>query len=137
MKHYTIERNTTYTNNDGQAKEQSLRYAVTGKLEKADNRPATECADLGNIQIKSARATVCLGTTAEALDRHLATDKAERYAYITKDYEVYEMSKEEYRAFVLAFHIIDHDSAKNGGRTKMRLRKENKAMIEYLRAAAE
>lgn len=136
MKHYTIERNTIYTNN-GQAKEQSLRYAVTGKLEKADNRPATECADLDNIQIKSARATVCLGMTAEDLDRHLATDKAERYAYITKDYEVYEMSKEEYRAFVLAFYCVEANSQKNGGKLKLRLRKEGKAMIDYLRAAAE
>lgn len=136
MKHYTIEKKTNYTYK-GQAKEQSFRFAMTGKLEKADNRPATECADCGNIQIKSARATVCLGTTVEDLDAHLSVDKAERYAYITEDYEVYEMSKEEYRAFVLAFYCVEANSKKNGGKLKLRLRKEGKAMIDYLRAAAE
>ena len=120
--------------NRGQNLEQNFRYTMTGELVKADR---VQGADFDDIQIKSARATVCLGTTAEALDRHLVADKAERYAYITKDYEVYEMSKEEYRAFVLAFHIIDYDSAKNGGKAKMRLTKESKALMSYLRAAAE
>ena len=50
--------NRMYKNN-GQHAEQTARFTLTGKIEKADNRPHNLGGDIGNLQVKSARATVC------------------------------------------------------------------------------
>lgn len=125
----TIER--TYKNG-GQHAEQIFRYTMSGVICKADNKPSTECGDYEDIQIKSARATICKGND---IAKHLATDKAERYAYVTNDFKVaYIMSKAEYLAFATMFATLTRESAKNGGAEKMRFKSESKAMLEWLRA---
>ena len=120
----TIERQ--YKNN-GQHLEQLYRYNMTGRLEKADNR---EGADLDNIQIKSARATVCKGTDCKA---YIENDIATVYAYVIKDgTKAYEMNKTEWIAFVEMFGTVTTESGKNNGGLKIRLKCESKAMIDYL-----
>ena len=69
------ELNRQYKNN-GQHAEQVARYTLTGEVCKADNKPFTAGGDCGDIQIKSARATVCHGTDIKA---HIAMDGANRY----------------------------------------------------------
>lgn len=119
--------------NAGQHAEQAFRFTMTGTLFKADNLPHTLGGDCGNIQIKSARATVCKGTD---LDAYLAIDGAERYAYITEDFQTaYIMSREEYREFVKAFGTVTRESTKNGGAEKIRLKHESKEMREWLERA--
>lgn len=118
-----------YTNR-GQVAEQIFRYTITGEICKADNKPHTECGDCGDIQVKSARATICKGTDIQA---YLDEDKATEFAYITKTMQTaYIMTKTEWYEFATAFATITTESAKNGGAVKMRLRQETRAMIEWL-----
>lgn len=119
----------TYTNN-GQHAEQTARFTLTGKIEKADNRPHTFGGDIGNLQVKSARATVCKGTD---LRKYLSEDGATMYGYVINDFSaMYIMNKIEYIEMVLEFATVTHDSKKNGGMTKLRLRYETPTMIEWL-----
>ena len=119
--------------NNGQHAEQVFRFTVTGEICKADNKPAELGGDCLDIQIKSARATVCKGRD---LDAYLALDAANRYAYVTADFTVaYLMSKAEWKAFVLRFGAVTRESSKNGGGEKIRLGHETQAMRDWLERA--
>lgn len=119
--------------NNGQHAEQVFRYTVTGEIAKADNKPAWMCGDCLDIQIKSARATVCKGTD---LDQYLATDAARRYAYVASDFSTaYIMSKAEWKSFAGKFGTITRESGKNGGAEKIRLGHETKEMRDWLERA--
>ena len=118
--------------NNGQHAEQVFRYTMSGCICKADNTPATVSGDYEDIQIKSARATICKG---KDIASHLTTDKAERYAYITADFKTaYIMSKIEYLTFATLFATLTKESLKNGGTEKLRFKSESKAMLEWLQA---
>lgn len=118
--------------NNGQHLEQLARFNLTGEIVKADNLPFWLDADCLNIQIKSARATVCNGTD---IDYHLRIDKAEEYAFILKNEKImYIMSKTEYKAFITEFQTLDRDS--RTGKSKIRLKDESKAMLHYLQERA-
>jgi hypothetical protein len=117
-----------YTNH-GQDAEQSVRYALTGRVERADNIAHDKGADCLTYQIKSARATICKGTDIRA---YLATDYATAYIYATADGIAYEMTRTEYIAFVEVFGTVTRESSKNGGATKIRLKHETSAMLAYL-----
>lgn len=116
--------------NNGQHLEQVYRFNKSGKICKADNLKG---ADYENIQIKSARATICKGVD---IKKHIENDVAEVYAYITKSLECYEMSKTEYFEFCEKFATPTRESSKNGGALKMRLKSESREMIGWLRAKA-
>lgn len=121
--------NRTYKNN-GQHAEQVFRFTLTGKIEKADNKPFTAGGDCGIYQVKSARATVCKGTN---IAEHIARDGAEMYAYVTADFETaYIMTPAEYKKFVTEFAVVTRESDKNGGAEKLRLGHETAKMREYL-----
>lgn len=115
--------------NHGQDAEQSVRFTLTGEIAKADNLRYDLGADCLNYQIKSARATVCKGTD---LNAYLDRDASTAYIYATADGIAYVMDRFEYTAFVDAFGTITADSAKNGGASKIRLRHETPAMLEWL-----
>lgn len=113
--------------NNGQEAERIFRYTLTGIDMKADNR---EGADIGNIQIKSARATVCKGTDIKTF---IKNDVAEIYAYVTENFEnAYLMNKTEWTEFCEMFGTVTTESAKNGGQKKVRLKTENATMKAYL-----
>ena len=120
--------------NGGQHKEQIARYTLTGTLCKADNLPANIGTDCLQYSIKSARATICRGTD---IDLHLASDKATEFVYISNDYMMYIMDRQEYRAFVQEFATVDKESARNGGHIKLRLKHESARLIEWLEQAVE
>ena len=131
LKLNTLER---FYSHNGQEAERIFRYTYTGELSKADNVKHTDGADCDDIQIKSARASVCKGEDIEA---YLATDKAHRFAYVVADFTVaYIMDRLTYIAFVKKFATKTVESAKNGGGVKLRLKHESKAMLEWLRARA-
>ena len=113
----------------GQAKEQHLRYDITGEVVKADNKNHSVCADCGNIQIKSARATICKGVD---IDSYLAEDAADFFAYITKANDVYLMTKAQWSEMAKAFGTVTTESKKNGGSKKIRLRYETPEMLAWL-----
>lgn len=120
--------------NNGQQAEMIFKYTMTGKIVKADNTPFTVSGDYADIQIKSARATICKGVN---LDKHLQTDAANRYAYVINDFSIaYIMNKAEYKQFVEEFGTITRESSKNGGAEKIRLKQENAKMAEWLAVRA-
>ncbi len=128
--------NFTYLNNyhnHGHNVEQSIRYLLTGKLEKADNIAHNKGTDCLIYQIKSARATVCKGTD---IVKYLEDDCATEYIYGTKAGIAYKMTKAEYIAFCTAFATVTTESEKNGGAVKMRLKDESQAMLKYLEERA-
>lgn len=108
--------------NNGQHSEQLYRYTMTGRVLKADNKPYYLGADLGDVQVKSARATICDGTD---LNAHLSADKADRYAWVTADFSTaYIMTKAEYRIFAETFaEVTTGSKGSNGGKVKMRFRR--------------
>lgn len=119
----------TYKNN-GQHAEQVFRFTLSGEIVKADNKPAEECGDYLDIQIKSAKATVCKGND---LKIYLELDAAKRYAYVTKDFSTaYIMSKNQWYEFCKEFGYTTKESEKNGGKVKIRLYDESKRMVEWL-----
>jgi hypothetical protein len=118
--------------NNGQHAEYSARYNITGEYGKADNKPFWTGGDVLDIQIKSAKATVCKGTDILA---HIKRDGAKRYGYVTKDFAtMYIMNPAEYAEFVNRFSSVTYDSKKNGGGVKLRLKSESKAMMAWLAA---
>lgn len=131
--------------NNGQKIEQSIRYALTGEIVKADNIPATVASDCNGYQIKSARATVAkygyagikapantANKRAQIIAGWLTYDSARAYIYGTADGVAYVMDADEYLTFTANFSTITTDSAKNGGRYKVRLRYETAEMREWL-----
>lgn len=116
--------------NNGQHKEQVCRFNLSGKLYKADNKKG---CDFDDIQIKSARATICKGTDIKS---HIENDVANRYIYVTNDLVGYEMNKAEYLEFCEKFATVTRESSKNGGAIKTRLKSEGKEMTEWLKAKA-
>ena len=120
--------------NIGQEAERQLSYTLTGEAKKADNVSHKVQGDVLDIQVKSARATVCKGTDIEA---YLQNDGAKRFAYVLKDFtKAYIMDLTMYIAFVNAFATVTRESQKNGGGIKLRLKSESKAMLEWLSARA-
>lgn len=119
----------TYKNN-GQHAEQVFRFTLSGEIMKADNKPATECGDYLDIQIKTAKASICKGTDLKA---YLELDAAKRYAYVTKDFTTaYVMSKSLWYEFCKEFGYATKESERNGGKEKIRLYDESKRMVEWL-----
>ena len=120
-----------FYSNIGQEAQRRFIYTYTGRVTRADNVPHTVAGDCEDIQIKSARASVCKGTDIET---YLETDAARRFAYVLKDFtRAYIMDKITYIAFVKAFGTVTRESTKNGGATKIRLKSESKAMLKWLR----
>ena len=132
MKNFHFEYLNNYRNH-GQDAEQSIRFALTGEICKADNLRHDLGADCLNFQIKSARATVCKGTDLEA---YLDRDASTAYIYATNDGTAYIMDRAEYTEFVKAFGTVTRESASNGGAEKIRLGHESGKMLEWFGARA-
>ena len=130
MKKIKLESAPIIYKNHGQQAELVFRFTLTGKIEKADKRKATETTDCCGYSIKSARATIGRGATVEEALKH---DSAERFAYVVKDFSVaYLMSREEYKAFCYDFSTLTTESPKNGKAYKRRFRYETAEMISVL-----
>lgn len=113
--------------NVGQHAEQTLRFKLTGRIWRADNRQAP---DVQGIQVKSARATICRGTD---IADHVGHDTATAYAYVTSDFTTaYIMTPVEYVQFAQRFATVTRESTKNGGAIKTRFKHETTALLEYL-----
>lgn len=121
-----------YPMNIGHDAENLASLHLTGKPKKPDNKPFWVGGDIGDLQVKGYRATVCDGTD---LDAHLAKDKATQYGYVTRDLKVlYIMTPEEYRDFVKAFSRVEKSSqVGHNGEPKIRLKHESIEMEMYLR----
>ena len=121
-----------YTNN-GQHAEQVARFTLTGEIVKADNKPFTAGADILDIQVKSARATVCKGLDIRA---HVALDVAKCYGYVIADCsKMYIMTPDEWIEFVDRFATATVDSSKEHNPI-LKLPHENKDVKRWLEKAS-
>lgn len=58
------------------------------------------------------------------------------FAYVTKDFTVYEMNLAEFKAFVYLFCRVTRESTKKGGRSKIIARSESKGLLNWLATQA-
>ena len=119
--------------NNGQHAEQVARFTYTGKIVKADSTPFTASADILDIQVKSARATVCKGLDIRA---HVAIDAAKCYGYVIADCsKMYIMTPNEWIEFVDSFATATVDSSKERNPI-LKLPHENKDVKRWLEKAS-
>lgn len=129
MKAIQLKEVTRQYKNNGQHFEQCARFTLTGQIAKADNIPFYVSGDIGGLQVKSARATICKGLDLKA---HMDLDGATCYGYVTKELVMYVMNRNEYFDFCSNFSTKDRESTKNGGGVKLRLKSESKELMAWL-----
>ena len=86
-----------------------------------------------NISIKASAFTLMSGTLCEGRTTfdeiwklYESRVHSDHFAYITADFDVYMMNKDEFKTFVYEFCTTERESSKNGGAMKIRCRKETK-----------
>ena len=145
MKTYNIE-HVSDARNAGIAREHDLCSYMgidRTKHDSTDYRTGSDI-EIGNrhISVKASRFTLMSGTMCKGFTEfndiwnlYKSTTHSNVFAYITEDYRVFEMDINEFEQFVYTFGKTETESKKNGGGVKIRLKKENKAMIEWLNKA--
>ena len=96
--------------NRGELKEYSLRIALTGEqpyYKDSSNHKLDSDINVGDkhISVKSGEASIGFmknENLEEYIDEYLKADYSNTYMYVTDNYEVYEMNKEEMKKFLLA-----------------------------------
>lgn len=95
-----------------------------------------------NISVKSAHfsllsATMTKGMTSfdEIWRFYIDNTHSNTWAYVTEDFQVFEMNKAEFETFVYKFCALDRESSKNGGGVKIRCKSESKALLKWLEAS--
>lgn len=128
--------------NAGQAAQQNLDFAITGKIRKPDHVAFDIDSDIPEcgISVKSARFTLVSASalTATTFEGQLA-EYAERVhsreiAYVTKSDIAYIMTLPEFITFCTLFCTRQKESEKNGGGYKVRCKTESKKMLAWFEA---
>lgn len=131
MRQFQLKPCQTSYKNKGQAKQQAVIFHFTGKLEKADNRKHQTETDFFNLEIKSEKASLGIEKT---IDEYIGKCKAEFFLYVCNDCKTtFLMTRKEFKSFFRQFGTKDRDSKKNGGKEKLRLKKESKKMRAWLK----
>ena len=144
MKHFTI--NTIEHKNAGIAREWALCGYYGIERSAHDSRAYDKASDIEvgskHISVKTSGATLMSGSLCEGRDTfegiwnlYASRVHSNIFAYVTEDFEVYEMSLDEFGEFVHKFGRTERESSKNGGAMKIRLRKESAIMREWLARA--
>ena len=109
--------------NGGETVEYKIGYAETGTPSLRNNRPASNGGDVGDIQVKSPKASLT------------GKDNCNRYAFGFADTDYYYiMSIKEFEEFVNEFSYVDYDSRSK--KSKLRIKNDSKKMREWLEARA-
>ena len=141
MKHFKIE-NVALHQKAGINKEWALSLHFLGYCPtKHDKTPWNVGSDIEPLKmsVKSDRFSLTAGgqlrgqSKAEMLDDYFNRVASKVFAYVTNDYEVYEMNATEFRAFLECFTYTECDSSKNGGKLKLRAYRENRNDNEMLK----
>lgn len=142
MKHYSIEK-MVMSINEGINREWSLcrHYGIIRVAHDSgsyDTGSDIETA-YANISVKASGFTLMSGSLCEGLEDfdaiwtlYRTKVHSDTFAYVTKEYEVYEMDINEFEKFVYAFCRTERESEKNGGQMKIRCRKETQKMLDWL-----
>lgn len=142
MTTYTINAIQT-TNNAGIAREWALCHYYKVERTSHDHTAYDKDSDLNvgkkHISIKASGFTLMSGGLCEGRETfdsiwELYESKvhSNTFAYITADYTVYEMNLKEFKKFVYKFCGLDRESSKNGGKVKIKARKESGKMLRWL-----
>lgn len=138
---------TQYTHNNGIRFELVYAAAAGEKAHSFDKVPyyAGSDVNVGNrhISVKSSKFTLMSGSLCEGettfdgiwnlYERKVHSNE---WAYITAEGKAYEMNLSEFKQFVYEFCSVEKESSKNGGKAKIRCRRETKAMLQWLEARA-
>lgn len=91
------------------------------------------------ISVKSDRFTLMSGTLCEGQTTlegiwavYAKNVHSDTFCYVTNEGQAYEMSLNEFKELVFTFCKVEKDSAKNGGCSKVRARKESGKMRAWL-----
>lgn len=146
MKHYRINK-MVMSNNEGINREWALcRYYGIIRTSH-DNGAYDKGSDIetgtANISVKASSFTLMSGSLCQGLEDFDAIWNlfksrvhSDTFAYVTQEYEVYEMNLNEFEKFVYTFCTTERESKKNGGRTKIKCRKESGKMLRWLEERA-
>lgn len=143
---YTIEKQTNMRN-AGIEREWALCHHYGVERTKHDKVRYDQGSDLDvndkHISIKASGFSLMSSTLCEGRTDfdgiwaiYESRTHSNRFAYVSKDYTVYEMSLAEFKAFVYMFGYLSRDSKANGGRVKIQALKESKKMLNWLAAQA-
>ena len=147
MTRYAIERQENIKNT-GIAREWALCSYYGIERTKHDNSRYDKNSDLNvnnkHISIKASGFTLMNGSLCEGKTDfdgiwavYETNTHSNCFAYVTKDFTVYEMNLNEFKMFVYLFASLERDSKKNGGNVKIRARKESKKMLNWLASQAD
>lgn len=125
--------------NNGQHAQQVMDFNTTGKIRKPDHVPYYMDSDIPETRtsVKSEKFTLVSGNLMEAqtfegqIAEYMARTASETVAYVTKDNVAYIMDMTEFNIFLHMFAGLEAESAKNGGKMKIRARSESKAMLRW------
>lgn len=131
-------------NNRGQYLEYCYRVAMTGRAQRADNISAKDGTDCNGVSIKSARASYAMNIANKdindnalslAILRALTEDKAETFVYLVFESDkiaCYTMDKATFHYILITFCALQAESKSNNRVIKMRLPRNDKALIDWL-----
>lgn len=133
--------NRTYAN-DGAHREQALAYTLTGEMRRHDKVRYNEGSDIPefHMSVKASGFTLMSGNICKAQDfegilaEYAENTASRQVAYVTEDMTAYVMEIPLFCEFCRAFCRLERESQKNGGRYKVRMNKESKAVLEWLAA---
>jgi len=93
------------------------------------------CIGERHISVKASGFTLMSGNMCEGEETfegiwnvYKRNTHSNEWAYVTEDYTVYMMNLVEFEQFVKTFCKVERESAKNGGKMKIRCRKESSKM---------
>ena len=121
------------------------RYGITRTAHDSSAYDRDSDVNAGDVRIsvKTSAFTLMAGSLCEGLTNfddiwNLYAERvhSNRFAYVSKAGECFEMNLTEFKRFVYAFCHTEKESEKNGGAMKIRCRKESKKMLEWLTANA-
>lgn len=109
--------------NKGETVEYKVGFTLTGIASERNNRPASEGGDVGDIQVKSPKASLT------------GKDNCKGYAFGFADTDFFFlMSIAEFEEFVNEFSYTDYDS--HSHKAKLRIKNDSRKMREWLEARA-
>lgn len=127
--------------NDGIRKENLFRFTMTGSFNaRHDNGSFDKGSDVLDYSVKASAFTLMSGSTCIAQDfdgivsEFFSRTASTLFAYVSNDLVAYIMNPAEFKEFIYNFCRLEKESSKNGGRMKVRMKKESRFTIEWLEA---
>ena len=145
MTSFTINHTSTSTN-AGIAREHDLCHYFGIERTKHDSSDYKSNSDIclgeRHISVKASSFSLMSGSLCGGYDEfediwtlYKNNTHSNEFAYITEDYTVYMMNLVEFEQFVHLFCRVERESSKNGGKAKIKMRKETRKTLAWLEQA--